>query len=195
MHFLRNKLALAALFLTLGLGAMQQELNTQQANEFLLYSVKNGGHENLKLAIQLGGKPSEIVDQNGDHVITIAMMNAPDLLASLLIEDLLKHGAPRTGALNLAVQKGLVRTVNVLLEAGEKVDQRDELLKLTPVQLACFLGDYDMAKTLLLHNADRKPTGPSLWALAKKSNPSIIEYLLDRSNKQIEEADKKCEDY
>jgi ankyrin repeat protein len=52
----------------------------------------------------------------------------------------------------------------VLLEAGARVDGRDELLRSTPLGWACRWGRADLARVLLEHGADPLERGGEAWS-------------------------------
>lgn len=89
-------------------------------------------------------------------------------------------------ALGLVVESGLLSEVGRVLEQSSDADTRADTLynEWTPLQLAAYLGYYQMVKLLLHAGADVNPNAPrssgqtALQAAPYSANLAIVERLL-----------------
>ena len=77
--------------------------------------------------------------------------------------------------------------MNLLLNAGARVDLRDELLQSTPLGWACRWGYAELVKFLLERGADPDEVGAESWAIPKawagKMGHDAVLRLLQRYSK------------
>jgi len=75
-----------------------------------------------------------------------------------------------------------VQLATILLDAGARLDVRDNLLKSTPLGWACRWGRVEMVKLFLARGADPMEADAEPWATprawAEKMNQTEIVYLL-----------------
>ncbi|KAL8591724.1 hypothetical protein ACOMHN_061816 [Nucella lapillus] len=126
-----------------------------------------------------------IIDMDGRTALHSACTFGLFEAASLLLghsADASKKNALGSTPLHLAVMGPHARVVRLLLQKGPKSIDFSNRLKNTAVHMACFEGDKEMLRLLLLHKA--KPDCPNekgdtpLHITCKAGNPDLTSQLL-----------------
>lgn len=121
-----------------------------------------------------------------DEAVNAAFTNDADALAPLLAKGLDPNTATSSGAgeplLMLAIRKNANSVIDLLLkQKGLKIDQPNTL-KETPLMIAVFLRENDIAKKLIAHGAN--VNNPKNWSplhyAASAGNTEMAELLLKK---------------
>jgi ankyrin repeat protein len=106
--------------------------------------------------------------------------NAKGTFERTLLHDLAARGAPEEQ----------VPFATMLLDAGARLDARDDLLRSTPLGWACRWGRLDLAQLLLARGADPVEADAEPWAAPqawaeKTGHEALLEALVEHTGDQL----------
>jgi len=158
-------------------------LNTNNHDGYtpLIHAIEREKKNIIPLLLMYGADPN-LRSRSGDLPLTIASgkINWQDVVQLLINTDAEVDSSDRKTALMCSAEKGLYLTVEVLIEAGAKLNVR--YIRQTAIMLACHDGYYRVVKLLTKARADLNCSDldgfTALTIAARSGYGTIVEELL-----------------
>ncbi|KAJ5163285.1 ATPase inhibitor IATP mitochondria [Penicillium coprophilum] len=199
LHWAANRGQLKTAQESLRQGAEIESKDRKTGKSPLIQSIRYGHTDIVALLLAHGANPRTKGGWGSQDAITLAVIRNRAAIASILLEngvDVNSKGS-RASLLHLAAEKcpnSREAVARVLIEKGAELEAVN-LLKQTPLQVACQSGSVEVARCLIESGADleiRDRVGMSLLHLASSNGVEVAQLLVEKGA-NVDATDEKGE--